>query len=94
MKASFVVAVVLLALAGAPRADPLSSLGQAALPGQLLRTDVPQSDCDALRRSFSLRNRLRPSERRRLIERCERDVGTIRIAGNTSPEPVAPGAGQ
>jgi hypothetical protein len=94
MKASLVAVATLLALADVSGADPLSSLGQAALPGQLLRTDVPETDCDALRRSFSLRNQLRPSERRRLIARCEREVGTIRIAGNASPGPVEPGAGQ
>jgi hypothetical protein len=69
-------------LAGSTWANPIGSIGELARQGQVARDGAAGADCDAIRRSSDLRARLRPSERRELIRRCEMANRVVYIAEN------------
>jgi len=81
-----VAAAALLVPTGVATADPYGAVGQLSTIGHLSGSAVSAKDCDALRRSAALRARLKPSERREMIKRCELEA-SLASARVTVPDP-------
>jgi hypothetical protein len=69
-------------VASAASANPYASAAHVPTQNRSTHGVEASSDCDALRRSAVLRERMKPTDRRALIADCERSNQTIWIAAN------------